>query len=393
MTGRNHPGFPAEVPEGDDLFGGLLDDQVGATGPHGRPRSAGGSRRGRGRGVRGTTAAGTPHEGAGTDGGGVDRDPGGLGVERVEGGAFFETEWESFRLALELYLFDIAEPADGNRLWIDVPGPGADPPVHVLLSTFDAGRMIRAEVPPVPGLVTHGERDGTSMSAMAWREVDADGEQGGWRLEVPATDAISLAGRVVWALRGDLGVPHPHLLTYRASGPAVDAAARLGLSPTDAVPLERGIPPVDAAIRGSDAALPEVCLPGDRDEFFEQVEAVLRRRLGEEPTVDQDGDLVLEHLGQPVWVRVLPNQPAVEILARVAHDVYSRRAAAVEIGLLNRDHAWVKWTLHDRAVSQSILVPGLPFVPAHLDGMLTVFLAAMAATRDDLAYRIRAKVG
>ena len=61
-------------------------------------------------------------------------------------------------------------------------------------------------------------------------------------------------------------------------------------------------------------------------------------------------------------------------MARVAHDVHSRRATAVEIGLLNRDNPWVRWTLHDRTVWQTIVLPGLPFVPSHLDAMLDVFL-------------------
>ena len=50
------------------------------------------------------------------------------------------------------------------------------------------------------------------------------------------------------------------------------------------------------------------------------------------------------------------------------------------------------WTLHDRSVWQTILLPGSPFVPSHLDAMLDVFFKAMTATRDDLAYRLGAKV-
>lgn len=64
----------------------------------------------------------------------------------------------------------------------------------------------------------------------------------------------------------------------------------------------------------------------------------MREKYGADPTVDDDGDFVLHHLGQPVWVRVRTDQAAVEIMARVAHDVHSRRATAVEIGLLNRDN-------------------------------------------------------
>ena len=122
------------------------------------------------------------------------------------------------------------------------------------------------------------------------------------------------------------------------------------------------------------------------------MESLLREKYEGEPTIDDDGDFVLHHLGQPVWVRVRRDQPAVEIMARVAHDVHSRRATAVEIGLLNRDNLWVRWTLRDRAVWQTLVLPGIPFVPRHLDAMLDVFLDAMTSTRDDLAYRTGAKV-
>ncbi len=122
------------------------------------------------------------------------------------------------------------------------------------------------------------------------------------------------------------------------------------------------------------------------------MESLLREKYEGEPTIDDDGDFVLHHLGQPVWVRVRDDQPAVEIMARVAHDVHSRRATAVEIGLLNRDNLWVRWTLHDRTVWQTLVLPGVPFVPSHLDAMLDLFLETMTSTRDDLAYRTGAKV-
>ena len=76
----------------------------------------------------------------------------------------------------------------------------------------------------------------------------------------------------------------------------------------------------------------------------------------------------------------------------MAHGVHSRRATAVELGLLNRDNLWVNWTLRDRTVWQTLVLPGFPFVPTHLDAMLDLFLEAMTETRDDLAYRVGAKV-
>ncbi|MDO8108334.1 hypothetical protein Q6348_14140 [Isoptericola sp. b441] len=137
---------------------------------------------------------------------------------------------------------------------------------------------------------------------------------------------------------------------------------------------------------------PLAIMPADRDALARLVHDVVREQTGTDPTIDDDGDIALTHLSQPVWVRARHDQPAVEIFARIAHDVYSRRQAAVEIGLLNRDRTWVRWVLRDRAVWQQLTLPGAPFAPAVLTAMLTVFMETMDETRDDLALRLGATV-
>ena len=122
------------------------------------------------------------------------------------------------------------------------------------------------------------------------------------------------------------------------------------------------------------------------------VATTLEAKYGHRPEIDEDGDLVLAHLDQLVWVRVRPDTPAVEILARVAHGIHSRRATAAEIAVLNRDNPWVKWTLQERTVWQHIVFPALPFAPTHLEAMVDVFLGTMSATRDDLAFRVGGRV-
>ena len=136
---------------------------------------------------------------------------------------------------------------------------------------------------------------------------------------------------------------------------------------------------------------PLVLCPTDRDELIEMMLMVLQAKLGERPAVDDDGDVVLMHLDQPVWIRVRHEQPAIEIFARVAHDVRSRRATAVEVAVLNSENPWVKWAQRDHTVWQHLMIPGAPFVPAHLDGMIDVFLEAMTKTRDDLVFRVLGK--
>lgn len=217
-----------------------------------------------------------------------------------------------------------------------------------------------------------------TLHTMGWSgNDDADLN---WYVESTVEDSTSIAVSTVSALRLAFGVPHPQLLTYRAWGSNAASAADLGLSATQEVPLENPTQPL-------------ALQPEDREDLAAMVRATLHARLDEEPTLDEDGDVVLIHLDQPVWVRAHHEQPAVEIFAQVAHGIRSRRAAAVEIAILNRDNPWVKWSLRERTVWQHIVIPALPYAPGHLDGMLDVFLAAMTATRDDVALRLGGQVG
>ncbi|KRC48801.1 MULTISPECIES: TY-Chap domain-containing protein [unclassified Nocardioides] len=214
--------------------------------------------------------------------------------------------------------------------------------------------------------------------------ADDDGTPANWSSEEDVTVVRALASRVVFALRQVFGIAHPHLMTYQAWGPAASGARRLGLCPTADVPVEG-----EGADQAPRTGLRKTAYkPKTRARLLRLVGRALEERYGVASPLDDDEDYLLRHLDQPVWVRVRQDQPAVEILARVTHDVRSLRGTAVEIGILNRDHLWVKWELRDRAVFQTLVVPGFPFAPLHLAAMLDVFEAAMTATRDDLALRV-----
>jgi len=118
-------------------------------------------------------------------------------------------------------------------------------------------------------------------------------------------------------------------------------------------------------------------LSTNRDELIRLVGDALTEKFGERPAVDDDRDFVLHHMGQPVWIRVHADFPAITIMARVGHGVYSRRATEVELGILNRTATFSRWSL---------------FVPLHLSVLIDRFLQTMTSTRDDLAYRTGAKV-
>jgi len=274
--------------------------------------------------------------------------------------------------------------SEEDHLVLELPrGHDGGTTPYAQFAGFGDGHMLRAELSGDVYLTPASRLDTEwcdALRAMGW--LGNDDEEPNWYVERPLGDVKVVAGLVVGALREAYGVAHPLLLTYHAWGPAAAGAAELGLSATEDVPAELPDAPDQ----------PVAFMPDDRDELVEMVGMTMEAKYGERPDVDDDGDLVLIHLDQPVWVRVRPDTPAVEIFARVAHSIHSRRATAAELAVLNRDNPWVKWTLEERAVWQHIVLPALPFAPTHLEAMVDVFLGTMTATRDDLAFRVGGQV-
>lgn len=152
--------------------------------------------------------------------------------------------------------------------------------------------------------------------------------------------------------------------------------------------LERGLPNAERPVVETLAFVPE-----GPSELVEVVRRQLAEKYGAESvTVDDDDDFVIRGFGYPIWVRVHKNQPAVEIFTRAVRDVYSRRATAAELAVLNRDSAWCTWKQRGREVWPEAMVLGRPYVPRHLDSMLDVFVGAVGAQRHDLAFRVGGKV-
>jgi hypothetical protein len=296
--------------------------------------------------------------------------------------------WERFAGALGDYLRTMVDPEEGDHLLVELPSgdpDGCSP--YAQFAGFDGGRMLRAELSGDSFLAPQhrlSEEAHRWLVGAGWagNVVDGAPEERNWHRDVPVAEAGEVAREVVSALRDRFGTTHPELLTHRAWGPASAGVEVLGLCASEDVPLEA--PDVDSAI----AHLPE-----GRPELVALVRAVLRATYDGEPEVDEDGDFVLQHEGQPVWVRVRAEQPAVEIMTRVAHEVRSRRSTAVELSLLNRDNLWVRWTLRERTVWQTLVLPGMPFVPEHLRRMLALYLEALSETREDLVLRLGARPG
>ncbi|WP_183093205.1 TY-Chap domain-containing protein [Nocardioides stalactiti] len=316
-------------------------------------------------------------------------------------GRALDEVWGELEAGLAAYLRQMTDPSEGDHLVLELAD--ADPagrgcPPYAQFAAFDDGTMLRAEISGNAYVLPQYALDDAGSAFLrgaGWQgnEDDEVGEHN-WYVEVPLADAGSVAHQVVCVLRAHFGIAHPQLLTYNAWGPAAAGASVLGICATRDVPVDAPQPPKQRKPGPRPKKKgPRLVEPANRDELFEAVGQALAGICDEAPDVDDEGDFFLEHMDQFVRVRVRHDSPTVEIVARVAHDVRSRRDTAVELGILNRDNPWVRWTLRDRAIWQQVAVPGLPFVPHHLAQRLDGFLTAMANTRDDLALRTRAKVG
>lgn len=295
----------------------------------------------------------------------------------------YDMEWRDLEVALGNLLVDMDEP--GQWLRLELPGatPGDGPGAPWILF-FPTGQdeSVMGQLPANVDLSeTHRLEESASahLGALGWGR----GPVSSWLMARHASDADDIAEAAVATLRTCFGVPHPQLLTYVAEGIPEILCEQLELSSRADVPPEPA--------EGSDEEIPTLYVVDDRDELVAAVTEVIGELLGAEPKIDEDGDIVLSLAGQVAWVRVLPKQPAVEIFARVAHGVASRRDALVEVGLLNRQSVWVRWELRDDDVWQRVVLPAWPFAADHLLNLLAVFERALRSTRDDLVLRTQAE--
>ncbi len=277
-------------------------------------------------------------------------------------------------------------PAEVQAVWEQLE-QGLTAYLHALHARIPAGAEVendlRLDLPT-------RQAEGPAPFARLWFDGhrhygEIRGMADAWRVTRVPMDADDLAAQLVAALRDTSALPHPGLLTYVVTGPAADLAERLGLVPTEQV-AEEGAP-LDAEVDRATVLASLAVEPGSPERLHELVGIVLADISGEQATVDDDGDHVIKHAGQAVYLRARRDQPVVEIFARAVHGVRSRRLAASDIAQLNRDGLHVTWVLHGHDIWMRTLVPSDPFAPKHLRGMLRVFLEGLSSTRADLALR------
>lgn len=219
--------------------------------------------------------------------------------------------------------------------------------------------------------VTRGVEGSTAAE-----EVVAQAGEGGY-FEI--ADAI---GRVA---REELRLPHPQLFTAAATGMgAARLADQLGLAVASTVVAgdaefarERG----DAAGRSDVAS-------GWPDALRPLAVEVLREVTGQDPVVDDDGDLFFDIDGTRCIMLFSPDGSLVQLQAQVVRRIYSRRNTAVELDLLNSKGLWNTWFMNGREVYLRSAVPARPLTADNLQRTLRFYAQELCAIREELAYRL-----
>lgn len=264
--------------------------------------------------------------------------------------------WHGFELALAVHL----------------QRPGAVGAMEFSAPTDPTGQQARCVV-QLPG--------DASPAWVSYRSADrAVAEQLLLTQDPPAASA-QLARTVVDACRDRLSVPHPHLLTLRCEGPVGRGAGGLSLIRSDSVPVgsdPADYPnPVDVAVEVT-----------DHEDVRERFDAIIERVTGRPTIVDDNGDLVFDHVGHPVHVSFAEDEPSARIWAWVVRGVRSRSETAMELARLNRDEEWTSWVLEGRHVMQRTSLTAGPFLPRHVQFSLERFLFTFATSRDSIAARL-----
>ncbi len=214
---------------------------------------------------------------------------------------------------------------------------GAAPYVQLLAHGDDA---IRAEAVSDAYLDSRwalGDAGNDRLAALGWCAPTRgpltppdDGGSDNWFVDRPRSRADELAVLTVRTLREVFGCPHPAFLIVEGGFEPSGAAAPSNLEEVDP---SRERPGTIAEAGERD----RVTYPRHSEQLTQLVAEALAE-AGDGPIeADEDGDYPLR-LGQSVlFVRVLHDEPTVELFAELVHDVRDREAAAREVNLLNRE--------------------------------------------------------
>ena len=286
-----------------------------------------------------------------------------------------EAAWTRFRrrLADRLATLDIGdavvvEVEDGDD---DGDEGGCTPYVQ---ASSDDGRTASAEVSSNRYLHRRHRLDKVSrgrLRELGWTRPSCSRDTLNYSNEFDLSHADEAAVMMVRALREVFGVVHPAFLV----APLLETDP--GDLPAEVVPMA-----------SRPAEEPRLRTPEDKDELERLVDEALMPVFGHPPVRDEDGDIGVTSGSAVVFIRVLSDQPVVQLFAELAVGVTEHERARFEVGVLNRDWKRVKFMLVGDMVRADVFVPGSPFVPEHLRQALGTMCEMADKVDDDLAYRV-----
>ncbi|QIX27940.1 hypothetical protein ncot_16105 [Nocardioides sp. JQ2195] len=295
--------------------------------------------------------------------------------------------WRRFRKGLAGYL---AAMTEDDHLLIEMPSTDDDSGLTTPYAQFAVteGDEIRAELAGNGVLLQWHRLDRTSERRLARAGWEVPDELDGPNLHRVAakSDSRRLALLVSRALEKQYAVPHPTLMSVQGWGPNAEHLGDIGL-PVDPACLE------GEAARAAEELI-EVPPPGfatPRDQLVAAVALGLEAMFEESIEQDADGDFPLPGQPSPIYVRIHPELPIVEAFGAVVTGVRSRRQAAVEASLLNRDLPLVKFAVLERSVLAALQVPAHRLEADAFLEALPMFLTTVNAVRADLSLRTGAR--
>ncbi|KRF17023.1 hypothetical protein ASG90_06720 [Nocardioides sp. Soil797] len=307
----------------------------------------------------------------------------------IDPGPDQETEqaWRAFRKGLADYL---AAMTDHDHLLVEMPETDDDSDLTTPYAQFAVTEddQIRAELAGNSVLLESFRLDAPSQRRLVragWQLPDESDGPNLNRVEAKR-DAHRLALLVSRALEKQYAVPHPTLMWVQGWGPNAEHLPDIGL-PVEPACLE-GVAAREAA-ELIEISPPDFATP--RDQLLAAVMLGLENVFEQPIETDSDGDLVLPGQPGPVWVRVHQQMPVVEAFAVVVSGVRSRRQAAVEASLLNRDHPLIKFSVLERSVFAALQVPAHTLEADAFIETLPMFLTTVNAVRADLSLRTGAR--
>ncbi|NPC97450.1 hypothetical protein [Nocardioides sp. zg-DK7169] len=269
--------------------------------------------------------------------------------------------WRRFRRGLA---DDLAALEVGQAVHVGLreaqTGAAADDPAYVVF-VREAGDRLRVEA-------GGGEPDPQEMHDLGWGlPAFQPAGEAVHELVVAVREVDRVAARSIDTLRAVHGCLHPALLEVE------------GLDSWTAAPEPAEAPSVDE---------PLATVPLDDEHLRNLVHDALRP-MTTEPVHTDDGDLVVPISDDnAVVVRVLHDEPALDLLMEVVCDVVDTDRLPLELELLNRDATLGRYLFWDGSVVITHRVVAMPLAPVALRGTVAVLVDEVERVAADLHARV-----